>query len=385
MQHKLLAISFILLPLAALAAPSSSKKLLSLYVGTYTGAKSQGIYVLQFDPLNGRLSSPRLVAEIKNTSFLAVAPNGKHLYAVEEIGESADKSTGNIAAFRIHDDSGKLELLNKKTSGGSGPCHLALDATGKCVLTANYVSGSISVIPVNSDGSLGEPRATIQHQGSSVNPERQTGPHAHFIATDPANRFVLACDLGLDKVLVYRFDPSTLLLTPNDPPALSIRPGSGPRHLVFHSNGRFVYVINEMRSTLTVCSYDALKGRLNALQSVSTLPQTFKGHNTCAEVQIHPSGKFLYASNRGHDSLAIFSIDPDSGLLASLGHQSVEGKTPRHFALDPTGTWLLTENQDSNNLVVFRVDTSTGKLAATGNTIEVGSPACAVFATTSSF
>jgi 6-phosphogluconolactonase len=381
MQHKLLSMSFILLPLAALAAPSMMP--LHVYIGTYTGPKSQGIYVSQFDPLNGRLSAPQLAAELKNTSFLAVAPTGKYLYAVEEVGESADKSTGYVAALRISDGSGKLELLNKRSSGGSGPCHLAFDAARKCVLTANYGSGSISILPVNSDGSLGEPSATIQHQGSSVNPERQTGPHAHFICTDPASRFVLACDLGLDKVLVYRLDPSTLFLTPNDPPAISMKPGSGPRHLVFHPNGRFVYVINEMRSTLTVCSYDPWKGALNTLQSVSTLPPSFKGHNTCAEVQVHPSGKFLYASNRGHDSLALFSIDPDSALLTSLGHQFVEGKTPRHFTLDPTGAWLLAENQDSNNIVVFRVDTGTGKLAATGNAIEVGSPACAVFAPTS--
>jgi 6-phosphogluconolactonase len=381
MQHKLLAMSFILLPLAALAAPSRMP--LHVYIGTYTGPKSQGIYVSRFDPLKGSLSSPQLAVELKNTSFLAVAPTGKYLYAVEEVGESADKSTGYVAALRISDGSGKLELLNKRSSGGSGPCHLAFDAARKCVLTANYGSGSISILPVNSDGSLGEPSATIQHQGSSVNPERQTGPHAHFICTDPASRFVLACDLGLDKVLVYRLDPSTLFLTPNDPPAISMKPGSGPRHLVFHPNGRFVYVINEMRSTLTVCSYDPWKGALNALQSVSTLPPGFKGHNTCAELQVHPSGKFLYASNRGHDSLAIFSIDPGSALLASLGHQFVEGKTPRHFTLDPTGAWLLAENQDSNNIGVFRVDTDTGKLAATGNQIEVGSPACAVFAPTS--
>jgi len=383
MQNKLLAISFILLPLAALAAPSSSKSPLLVYIGTYTGPKSQGIYVSRFDPLNGSLSSPQLAAELKNTSFLAVAPTGKYLYAVEEVGESADKSTGYVVALRIRDESGKLEVLNKKTSGGSGPCHLAFDAARKCVLTANYGSGSISVLPVNSDGSLGEPSATIQHQGSSVNPERQTGPHAHFISTDPASRFVLACDLGLDKVLVYRLEPSTLLLTLNDPPSISMRPGSGPRHLVFHPNGRFVYVINEMRSTLTVCSYDPLKGALTALQSVSTLPPSFKGHNTCAEVQVHPSGKFLYASNRGHDSLAIFSIEPDSALLTSLGHQFVEGKTPRHFTLDPTGAWLLAGNQDSNNIMVFRVDTGTGKLTPTGNPIELGSPACAVFAPTS--
>jgi len=385
MQHTRIAFVSLslLLPSLTFAAESlhvSGKKQNFVYIGTYSGAKSQGIYVSRFDSDKGDLSLPELAAEMKNPSFLALSPGGKFLYAVGEMESFAGKATGSVAAFRIRDSSGKLDLLNEQPSEGGGPCHLALDSLGKCVLAANYGSGSICALPVNLDGSLGQPRSAIQHHGSSVDPGRQSGPHAHFIAPDLGNRFVLACDLGLDKVLVYRFAPLQASLTPNDPPSVSITPGAGPRHLAFHPNGKFVYVINELNSTLTVCSYNPAKGVLNVLQTVSTLPEAYKGQSSCSEVQVHRSGKFLYGANRGHDSLAIFVIDQKSGRLTLVGYQSVLGKTPRHFALDPTGQWLLAENQDSDKIVVFRVDSSTGKLAETGKSIQVGSPVCAVFA-----
>jgi 6-phosphogluconolactonase len=351
-----------------------------VYIGTYSGARSHGIYVSRFDSDKGDLGSPELAAEMKNPSFLALAPSGKFLYAVGENEDFAGKSSGSVAAFRIRDSSGKLALLNEQPSEGGGPCHVALDSGGKCVMAANYGSGSICALPVNPDGSLGAARSAIQHHGSSVDAGRQSGPHAHFIAPAPGNRFVLTCDLGLDKVLVYRFEPLQASLSPNDPPSASITPGAGPRHLAFHPNGNFVYVINELNSTLTACSYDPAMGVLKVLQSVSTLPEAYKGQNYCSEVQVHRSGKFLYGANRGHDSLAIFAIDPKSGRLTNIGYQSVLGKTPRHFAIDPTGKWLLAENQDSDKIVVFRIDSSTGKLAETGKSIQVGSPVCAVFA-----
>jgi len=366
--------------LAATSALALPQKPTLVYIGC-----SQGIYLSRFEPNTGNLSTPELAAQAPNASFLALDKKGQYLYAVGELETFANKKTGSIRSFRIEGPSGKLLLLNEEVSNGTGPCHLALDASGRCVLVANYSSGSIAALPIQKDGSLGPPRATIQHRGSSTNPSRQTEPHAHFITADPANRFVLACDLGLDKVLVYRFDPLKLSLTENDPPSLALTPGAGPRHLVFHPNGRFVYVINEMGSSLAVCTYDSKHGVLNTVQTMSTLPPSFKGDNTCAEVQVHPSGKFLYASNRGHDSLAVFAIDHKTGKLTGIGHEPTQGRTPRHFALDPTGAWLLAENQDSNTIVVFHVNTDTGKLAATGKTIEVGSPGCVVFAPISSF
>ena len=223
------------------------------------------------------------------------------------------------------------------------------------------------------------PGTVIQHQGSSVNPQRQAGPHAHFIIPDPANRFALTCDLGLDQVLVYRLDAAKATLAANVPPFAAVKPGSGPRHLAFHPSGRFVFLINEMGSTLIAFAYDARRGALKELQTISTLPEGFTGTKSCAEVQVHPSGKFVYGSNRGHDSIAVFGFDAASGKLTFLECQSTQGKTPRHFALDPTGQWLLAENQDSDSIVVFRVDSKTGRLSPTGQTVSVGAPVCAVF------
>jgi 6-phosphogluconolactonase len=255
-----------------------------------------------------------------------------------------------------------------------------VDKEGKCLLVANYGNGSIAALPIQTEGKLAEASAVIQHQGSSVNPERQAGPHAHFITADAADRFALACDLGLDKVLVYHLDPAKATLLPNDPSFASVQPGLGARHLVFSPDGRFAYVISEIGATLTAFAYDPQRGALKELQTVSMLPQDFKGAKSAAEIQIHPSGRFVYGSNRGHDSITVYSIDPVTGKLSWVDCQASQGKTPRHFVIDPTGQWLLAENQDSDSIVVFRLDPATGRLSPTGQVIEVPSPVCAVFA-----
>lgn len=370
-----------LLLLLCLTLPpaSVSAREFLVYFGTYTGPKSQGIYVSRFDSRTGQLSAPELAAETRNPSFLAVHPNRRQLYAVGEIGDFAGKRTGAVSAFTIEPRTGALKPLNQQSSGGQGPCHLSLDAKGKFLLVANYGGGSVASLPVRPDGSLAEAVSVIQHAGASVNPRRQAGPHAHFIAMDPANRFALTCDLGLDKVLVYRLDTKSGALIPNDPSFAVVAPGAGPRQLAFSRNAKFVFVLNELSSSLTVFAYAARRGTLTELQTLSTLPGDFSGNNSCAEVEVHPSGKFIYASNRGHDSIAVFAVEKATGRLTLVEHQPTQGKTPRHFAIDPTGRWLLAENQGSNNVVVFDIDSKTGKLKSTGQVLEVGSPVCAVF------
>jgi 6-phosphogluconolactonase len=306
-------------------------------------------------------------------------PNGRFLYAVSEMDNTGGKPGGAVAAFTVDAKTGKLTPLNQQSSGGGGPCHLAVDKTGKCLLVANYGTGSIAALPIGNDGSLGERATTIQHEGSSVDKGRQEGPHAHYITTDPANRLALVCDLGLDKVLVYKLSPDTAKLVANEPAFASVAPGAGPRHLVFHPDGRAVYVINEMALTMTALSYDS-RGNMKELQTISTLPADFNGKGSCAEVEVHPSGKFLYGSNRGHDSIAVFAIDANTHKLTLVEHQPTRGKTPRHFAIDPTGKWLLAENQNSDSVVVFKIDSATGRLSPTGQTVEVGAPVCIVFA-----
>jgi 6-phosphogluconolactonase len=346
-----------------------------VYFGTYTDTKSKGIYLSRFDPATGRLSAPELAAVTRNPTFLAVHPNGRYLYAANEVSDASA-----VSAFALDTNTGKLTLLNQQTSGGSGACHISVDATGKCLLVANYNSGSIAALPIHPDGSLGEATTTIQHTGSSVNPARQAGPHAHFILPSPDNRFALNCDLGLDKVFVYRLDADAAKLSPADPPFATIAPGAGPRHLTFSPDGKFVYVINELASTISVFTYDTPRAAMTEVQIVSTLPKDFSGNSTAAEIATHPSGKFLYGSNRGHDSIALFAVDQKSGKLTFVEHQSTQGQTPRHFAIDPTGRWLFAENQASDSVIVFAINPDTGKLKPTGQSVSLGSPVCAVFA-----
>ncbi len=363
----------LLWPLAGFASESL------VYFGTYTGAKSKGIYVSRFDSTTGTLTAPELAAEIRNPTFLAVAPGGHFLYAVSEVDKIGGKNTGAVNAYAVDATTGKLTPLNQQDSGGAGPCHLAVDATDKCLLVANYGGGSIAALPIHADGSLGEAATTIQHTGSSANKNRQAGPHAHSIYPSPDNRFVLNCDLGLDKVFAYHLDADSAKLSPDDPPFATVAPGSGPRHMVFSGDGKFVYVISEMGGTITVFSYDDASAAMTEVQTISTLPKDFSAMNGCAEIALHPSGKFLYASNRGHDSIAVFSVDQKTGNLTFVEHQSTMGRTPRHFAVDPTGHWLIAENQASDSVVTFAIDADTGKLKPTGQTLSLGAPVCAVF------
>ena len=352
-----------------------------VYIGTYTGQKSDGIYVCTLDLKTGKCTPPRLAAKMKNASFLAVHPSGKLLYSVSEISDLDGKPTGGVSGFAIDPKSGKLALLNQQSSGGAGPCHLIVDKTGQCVLAANYGGGSVAAMPIGSDGKLGPAASFIQHEGSSVNKARQAAPHAHSINVDPANRFAVVADLGLDKVLVYRLDPATAKLVPNDPPYASVAPGSGPRHFAFHPSAKYAYVINEIACTVTAFKYDPQRGELIEIQTISTLPEgqaVLEGYST-AEVQVHPSGKFAYGSNRGHDSITVFAIDPSDGTLSFVENESTQGNTPRGFGIDPTGQYLLAGNQGSDTFVVFRINGQTGELESTGQKFELGSPVCFKF------
>ncbi len=350
------------------------------YVGTYTSkTDSKGIYAYRFDSEKGQLTAIGVAAETTDPSFLAVHPNGKYLYAVNEIGNFNGGTSGAVSAFAIDAKTGTLKFLNQVPTRGAGPCYVSLDKNGEFVLVANYDSGSIASFPVQSDGSLGTTSGFVQHSGSGPDKERQEGPHAHWIGTSPDNRFALAVDLGLDQVIVYGFDSSKGIFTPMLSGFAKVKPGAGPRHLAFHPDGKFAYVLSEVESSVTVFSYQPKTGTLTSLQTISALPKDFSGHKEAAEIAVHPSGKFLYTSNRGHDSIAVFAIDEKKGTLKSLGQVLTGGKTPRHFAIDPTGAYLLAENQESNNIVVFHIDPATGSLTPTGQTIEVPSPVCITF------
>jgi 6-phosphogluconolactonase len=370
----------LLLPLVvhsiALGADKASKGGYIAYIGTYTNKQSKGIYAFRFDASTGKLTPLGLAAEATSPSFLAVHPNRKFLYAAIEVNEFGGQKAGAVSAFSIDLNTSKLKFLNTVSARGTGPCHVSVDKTGKDVLVANYDGGSVAVLPVNDDGSLRDASAFVQHTGSSVNKERQEAPHAHCFFTSPDNRFALAADLGLDEVVVYRFDPARGSLTPNNPPFGKTPPGSGPRHFAFHPNGRFVYVINEIKCTLSTFSYDAAHGTLKELQTVSTLPDGYKvtGDDSTAEVRVHPSGKFVYGSNRGHDSIAVFAVDSAKGTVTPVERVSTQGKTPRGFGIDPTGGYLIAGNQDSDSLVVFRIDPKTGRLTPTGQKLEAFAP-----------
>jgi 6-phosphogluconolactonase len=325
-----------------------------------------------------------LAAETVNPSFVAVHPNGRFLYAVNEVGDYQGPNSGGVSAFSIDRDkdghpTGKLTLLNEVQSRGAGPCYITVDRTGKYALVANYDGGSVAVFPVLSDGKLGEASAFVQHTGHGTNPKRQEAPHAHSIDMSPDNRFAFVDDLGLDEVLVYKFDAAKGTLTPNDPPFAKLDPGAGPRHFALHPNGKFAYVLAEMHSTVTVFANDAKTGRLHPLQTISALPKDFTGENDDAEIEMHPSGKFLYASNRGHDSITVFAVDSAKGTLTPIDYTSSQGKIPRSFEIDPTGRFLFAANQKSDNIVVFAIDQTTGRLTPTGKTFDVASPVCLKF------
>ena len=352
-----------------------------VYFGTYTGAKSKGIYVSRLDA-SGKLTAPELAATTASPSYLAVDRQHRHLYAANEIKNYQGGSAGSVSAFGLDAHTGRLTALNVQSTLAPGSSHLVVDATAKVVLVANYAGSSVVSYPVQADGSLGAAVSFIKQQGSSINPARQKEPHAHCVLTDPANRFALMCDLGLDQVLVFKLDPATATLTPNDPPFARVKPGAGARHFSFRPDGKFVYVINELDCTMTAFAYDAAHGMLAEVQTLSTLPQgeALKPDYSTAEVFVHPSGRFLYGSNRGHNSIVVYSIDESTGKLTLVEHASSGGQKPRGFGLDPAGRFLLSANQDTNNVVVYSIDQKTGRLTPTGSAVEVDKPVCVVFA-----
>lgn len=358
-----------------------------VFVGTYTEpilfgtgkilqGKGEGIYVYRLDRSSGGLALVGKTTGIVNPSYLAFDSTRKFLYAVNELKTYEGRPTGTVSAFAVDPATGALRLLNRQLTYGTDPCHVVVDARCKHVFVANFMSGSVCVFPVRDDGSLDEASDFVQHEGSGIDPARQKGPHAHSVTLDAANRYAFVPDLGLDRLMAYRFDPQRGRLEPNAVPWIKMKPGAGPRHVSFHPGGRFAYLVNELDSTVAALAYDDRAGAFELLQTVPTLPEGFAGESTCADIQVSPAGTFLYASNRGHDSIAIFRIDPRAGTLASVGHEPTQGRTPRSFGIDPGGTFLLVANQDSDTIVTFRIDSESGALRPTGHVAQVPTPVC---------
>lgn len=358
-----------------------------VFVGTYTESilfgtgqilkgKGQGIHIYRFDTASGTLEPCGLAEGVRNPSYLAIHPSRRYLYAVNEMKEFEGLKSGAISAFALDPESGQLSFINQKPTHGTDPCHLSVAQTGECVLVANFASGSVCVLPIRPDGSLGDATDVVQHHGSSIDPRRQAGPHAHAVTLDNSGRYVFVPDLGLDKVMIYELDAARGSLKPHSTPWVETRPGAGPRQVVMHPGGQFAYLINELNSTMMAFGYDTDRGTLQEIQTLSTLPEGFDGKSTCAEVQISPAGDLLYGSNRGHDSLVIYAVDQADGTLTPIGHVSTRGSIPRNFTVDPDGNWVLVANQDSDNIAVFRVDPSTGGLVAAGATIYAPTPVC---------
>lgn len=352
---------------------------LPFYVGTYTSGKSEGVYLYSLNLTSGEVTLKATTRNVKDPSFLAIAPNRRYLYAVNEVEEFGGKKSGAVSAFAIDQRTGNLRLLNQQPSLGGSPCYVVVDRTARFVLLANYSGGNVAVLPIRSDGSLGDATDLKQNSGSSINPERQEGPHAHCIVLDPTNRFAYACDLGTDKIMMFRFDARRGKLIPNKTPWFQVKAGSGPRHLTFHPRGGYAYVVNELHATVTAFACDPVQGDLKEVQTIPTLPADFSGADTSADLHVSPDGRFLYCSNRGHDSIAAFQIDPGNGKLTFVAHQSTGGKTPRNFAIDPTGAFLVVANQNSDNIVSFRRDPQTGRVSPTGHVAEAPSPVCLKF------
>lgn len=360
------------LAVSGVAACPATPGPLAVYVGTYTDGTSRGIYRLTFDAATGTLTRPVLVAETKNPSFLARHPSGRFLYAVGEVSTFKGAKTGVVSAFAIDPKTGDLTLLNQQPSEGSGPCHLLVDHDGRKVLVANYGGGSVAVLPIDADGRLRRATAVRVHEGSGPNKGRQDKPYAHGIYLDAAERFAFAPDLGADRIFIYRFDAAKGTLEPHG--AAPLDAGAGPRHLSFHPTGKYLYAINELRSTVAVFAYDAEKGSLSRLQTLSTLPEGFAGKSWTAEVAVSPDGRFVYGSNRGDDSLAAFRVDDGTGRLTRVGHAPVGGKDPRHFVIDPSGHYILAADQGSGRITVLRLDPATGLPVLTGAAVELDKP-----------
>jgi 6-phosphogluconolactonase len=358
---------------ALAAAPAfAAGKQVWLYIGAYTNEMNKGISAARLDLSTGAISGMILAAETPNPTFLEIHSNGQWLYAVNEIANHEGKKEGSITAYRIDRATGKLEMLNRASTRGAGPCHVNLDRTGRMAMIANYGGGSVASYRIDSGGRLSEAVSFFQHEGGSVNPKRQEGPHAHSINPTPDNRFAVVCDLGTDEIVIYAIDPPAGSMKRHG--AVKLAPGSGPRHFAFHPGGRFGYSVNELLSTVTAFGYR--KGSLTEIQTVSTLPAGFAGQNTTAEIRVHPNGRWLYASNRGEDSIAVFSIDEKTGKITRIENTPTQGSTPRNFYIEPSGRWLLAANQRSNNIAVFEIDARTGKLLPARQGITVGQPVC---------
>jgi 6-phosphogluconolactonase len=363
---------------AALSTAALARDSTLVYVGGYTGGEGggKGIYLFELRNEDGEpVLVPRgLAAAIENPAFLALDAERLRLFAVGETGRFEGQPTGSVSAFQIDADTGALALINRRSSRGAGPCHIIVDRDGRHVLVANYGDGSVAVLPVGEDGALGEATAFVQHSGSSVNPDRQTGPHAHCVTLDPSGELAFVCDLGLDQVLAYKFDRERGTLAPHDPPFTRLKPGAGPRHMAFHPSGRFAYVNNELDSTVAAFTFDAAAGTLTPIQTITTLPEGFAGSNSTAEIAVHPSGTSLHVSNRGADSIASFRIDPTTGELTERSEILTGGRTPRHFGISPAGDVMVIANQDSHSLVTFRFGAY-----SVGRGAESPTPSCVVF------
>jgi 6-phosphogluconolactonase len=344
-----------------------------VYFGTHRAGTNVGFSLAHFDTDTGVLTKPEFLIQSPAPAYFVIHPDGRQLYTCNS------GSLGTVSAYEIEPHTGVLKFLNRVPAGGLDTSYVSLDQSGRYLFAANYQGGNIAAFALKPDGSIGDRTAFVQDTGKGVNPLRQTHAYAHSIITDPSNRFALAADLGVDKIFVYHFNAEDGSLSPNNPPSVSVAPGSGARHVKFHPNGRWVYLINEIASTIIAFNWDSTNGTLTEFQTVSALPADFKGTSACAEIMVHPNGKFLYASNRGDDTLAVFAIDQTTGQLTLVEHVPSGGKMPRNFAFDPTGKWILCSNHDSNNALVFRVDENTGKLTPTGQPVSVPYPFCERF------
>ncbi|MGQ9585379.1 MAG: lactonase family protein [Anaerolineae bacterium] len=354
---------------------------LVVYVGTYTTGSystgtSEGIYIYRLNVSSGALDFVGKATGIENPTHLAVDPQNRFLYAANETEYFRESPGGSVSAFAIDQQSGALTLLNQKPTHGAISCYVTIDQSGRFLLVANYGGGSVSILPIQQDGALGDAVDVVQHRGRGPDSSRQKGPHPHCVVLDGSNGHALVADLGLDRVMVYPFDRTRGRVGRRKVTPVGTAGGAGPRHLAFHPDGAHVYAVNELNSTLTTYLYDATNGSLEELQTVSTLPDTFDGNNWAADVHVSPSGRFVYASNRGHDSIAIFAVDESTGRLVPTGHEPTQGKSPRGFALDPTGTWLLAANQKSDSVISFRVNQRTGGLVPTKHRVSVPTPTC---------
>lgn len=369
-MNKVVAILLVHASLVTMAQPTKE----IMYVGTYSVRGSEGIYVFEFDRKAGTMHRVQSVSNAKSPSFLAVHPSGNYMYSADE---GADK-TGGVSAYTIEKKTGKLTYMNSQSSMGSGSCHVSVDHSGKVAFVSNYGGGSLTVLPIKTDGTLGVATDTVQDAGSGPNAQRQAKPHVHSATLAPDNRFIYVADLSLDRLNIFAIDTKAATVKPAAVPHVRVKPGSGPRHFTFHPTGKYAYLVEEITSAVAVFSRNAETGALTIIQDdVKTLPAGFAGQNTSADIHIDPSGTFLYQSNRGYNALAIFAIGND-GRLTKVGDQPTEGKTPRNFLIDPRGEFIFVANQESDNITIFKRNQKTGKLTYTGQSVNVPAPVCII-------